>query len=182
MLFFALLAVLALAAALPPWFRTWPERMRVAMALALFLVGADHWLNPERYLPMMPPWIPLHLELVLFTGAAEIAGGFGLLIGEVRRLAGVMLAIYFVAVFPANIHNALHGLAVDGLPQAAWYYWARLPFQPLAIWWGLYAAEVIRWPSASSFRRRVRAPSAEPPEACDTSRRPAPARSRRSPV
>jgi len=33
-----------------------------------------------------------------------------------------MLAIYFVAVFPANIHNPLNGLPVDGLPQAAWYY------------------------------------------------------------
>jgi uncharacterized membrane protein len=32
------------------------------------------------------------------------------------------------------------------LPQAAWYYWARLPFQPLAIWWALFAAELIRWP------------------------------------
>jgi uncharacterized membrane protein len=95
MLFFALLAVLALAAALLPFpsLKTWPARMRLAMALALTLVGADHWLNPERYLPMMPGWIPWHLELVLFTGAAEIAGGFGLLIADVRRLAGVMLAI-----------------------------------------------------------------------------------------
>jgi uncharacterized membrane protein len=146
MLFFALLAILALSAALLPWFRTWPARMRLAMALALFFVGADHWMNPQRYLAMMPPWIPLHLELVLFTGAAEIAGGLGLLIPRLRRLAGLMLAIYFVAVFPANIHNALNGLAVEGLPQAGWYYWARLLFQPLAIWWALYASELIRWP------------------------------------
>jgi uncharacterized membrane protein len=74
MLFFVLLAVLAILAAALPWFPTWPARMRLAMALALFFVGADHWINPQRYLPMMPPWIPLHLELVLFTGATEIAG------------------------------------------------------------------------------------------------------------
>jgi uncharacterized membrane protein len=95
---------------------------------------------------MMPPWIALHLELVLFTGAAEIAGGLGLLIPRLRRLAGLMLAIYFVAVFPANIHNALNGLAVEGLPQAGWYYWARLLFQPLAVWWALFSAQLIRWP------------------------------------
>jgi uncharacterized membrane protein len=142
MLFFALLVVIALFAAalrVPGW----PARMRIAMAVALLFVGADHWINPQRYLPMMPPWVPLHLEMVLFTGAAEIAGALGLLVPRLRRAAGFMLALYFVAVFPANIHNALHGLAVEGLPQAQWYYWVRLAFQPLAIWWALYSAGLI---------------------------------------
>jgi len=151
MLFFALLLVLALLAI--PLSKTWPARMRLAMALALLFAGSDHWINPQRYLPMMPPWIPLHLELVLFTGAAEIAGGIGLLWARTRRLAGWMLAVYFVAVFPANIHNALNGLAVDGLPQASWYYWLRLPFQPLALWWALFSAQLIRWPFAERANR-----------------------------
>ena len=151
MLFFGLLIVLTLAAIPLRGLKDWPARMRLAMALALFFVGADHWANPQRYLAMMPPWIPLHLELVLFTGAAEIAGGIGLLWKSSRRLAGLMLAIYFVAVFPANIHNAVNGLAVDGLPQASWYYWLRLPFQPLAIWWALFSAQLITWPFARRF-------------------------------
>ena len=158
MLFFGLLAVVALLAY--PVSSNWPQRMRYALAAALFLVGSDHWLTPERYLAMMPPWIPLHLELVLFTGAAEIAGGLGLLLPAFRKAAGALLAAYFVAVFPANIHNALNGLAVDGLPQAAWYYWARLPFQPLAVWWALYSAGLIHWP----FRRRP--PLQTPARAC----------------
>jgi uncharacterized membrane protein len=144
MLFFLLLLFLTVLAI--PVSKGWPGRMRLAMALALFLVGSDHWINPQRYLAMMPPWIPLHLELVLFTGAAELAGGIGLLWKDTRRLAGLMLALYFVAVFPANVHNALNGLAVQGLPEASWYYWVRLPFQPLAIWWALFSAELIRWP------------------------------------
>jgi uncharacterized membrane protein len=146
MLFFALLAVLAVVVALVHRGSDWHQRMRVAMAIALVAVGSDHWVNPERYLPMMPPWVPLHLQMVLFTGAAEIAGAFGLLWHRTRALAGFMLALYFVAVFPANIHNAVNGLAVDGLPQAAWYYWARLLFQPLAIWWALFSAGLTRWP------------------------------------
>jgi uncharacterized membrane protein len=154
MLFFFLLVVITGLAALLPGPKSGPARMRLAMALALSLVGTDHWINPGRYLAMMPPWIPLHLELVLFTGAAEIAGALGLLIPRLRRLAGAMLALYFVAVFPANIHNALNGLSVDGLPQAAWYYWVRLGFQPLAVWWALCSAELISWPFASSSARR----------------------------
>ena len=146
MLFFALLAVLTVVVALVHRRSDWPQRMRVAMALALVAVGSDHWINPARYLPMMPPWVPFHLEMVLFTGAAEIAGAFGLLWRRTRALAGVMLAVYFVAVFPANIHNALNGLSVEGLPQAGWYYWARLLFQPLAIWWALFSAGLVQGP------------------------------------
>lgn len=144
MMFFALLVVITAFAALLTG--DWRLRMRIAMATALVIIGTDHWLTPGRYLAMMPDWIPLHLELVLLTGAAEAAGAVGLLWSRTRRTAGWMLAVYFVAVFPANIHNALNGLSVDGLPQAAWYYWARLPFQPLVIWWALFAAEIIRWP------------------------------------
>ena len=150
MLFFVLLLLLTSigwALRVP----TWPARMRIAVAAALVLAGTDHWLNPERYLPMMPAWVPLHLEVVLFTGAAEIAGAVGLLVPRLRRVAGFLLAAYFVAVFPANVHNALNGLAVDGLPQAQWYYWVRLAFQPLAIWWALFSAELICWP----FHRKL---------------------------
>lgn len=146
MLFFALLAFLTAAIALVQRKSDWPQRMRFALAIALIAVGTDHWANPGRYLAMMPPWVPLHYEMVLLTGAAEIAGALGILVRKTRSLAGLALAVYFVAVFPANIHNALNGLAVEGLPQAAWYYWARLPFQPLAIWWALFSAELIRWP------------------------------------
>ena len=146
MLFFTLLAVLTAAIALVHRKSAWPQRMRLAMAIALIAVGTDHWANPGRYLAMMPPWVPLHYELVLFTGVAEIAGAIGLLVAKTRALAGFALALYFVAVFPANIHNALNGLAVEGLPHAAWYYWVRLPFQPLAIWWALFSAELMRWP------------------------------------
>lgn len=157
MLFVALLVLFTLVAALPHRLGlhvlpSWPARMRVALSAALLLIGLDHWLTPTRYLAMMPPYLPLHEPLVLFTGACEVAGAMGLLWPRTRGLAGIMLAIYFVCVFPANLHNALHGLNTQGLPSAGWYYWARLPFQPLIILWTLYAAELLRWPQPFRFR------------------------------
>jgi uncharacterized membrane protein len=95
---------------------------------------------------MMPDFVPMHSEVILFTGLCELAGALGILVPALRRLAGLMLAVYFVSVFPANIKNALEGLNVAGLPDSGWYYWFRLPFQPLIIWWALYATEIIRWP------------------------------------
>lgn len=157
MLFVALLLVFTALAALAsrlgaPGLTTWPTCMRLALALSLLLIGVDHWLTPARYLAMMPPYLPWHLELVLLTGACEIAGALGLLWSPTRRLAGVLLTVYFVCVFPANLHNALHGLSVDGLPSAQWYYWLRLPFQPLIVLWTLYAAELLHWPQPFRLR------------------------------
>lgn len=114
--------------------------MRWGMAAGLLFFGADHWLKPGRYLPMMPRFVPYPRAVVLFTGLCEIAGGIGLLIPGLRLLAGFMLAVYFVCVFPANIKNAVEGLVVEGLPRNRWYYWLRLPFQPVAIGWVLYCS------------------------------------------
>lgn len=94
MLFFALLAVPAAATALIHREADWPQRMRLAMAIALVAVGTDHWANPQRYLAMMPPWVPLHYEMVLFTGAAEIAGAMGIMVRRTRALAGFAGALF----------------------------------------------------------------------------------------
>ena len=157
MLFFALIASITLGAGLVsrlgvPGLDDWRGRMRWGLALALIFTGIDHLMNPGRYLPMMPAFLPLHAEIVLFTGLCELAGALALMIPRLRHLAGIMLAIYFLFVFPANIKDAVEGLSVEGLPAANWYYWVRLAFQPLVIWWTLYAAEIIDWP----FRRRYR--------------------------
>ncbi len=120
--------------------------MRVALTVALVFFGADHLLTPQRYLPMIESWMPWASTVVALTGICEIAGGLGLLVPRLRRLAGALLAVYFIAVFPANVHNALQGLSVDGLPVSAWYYWVRLGFQPLAVWWALFSAGLVRRP------------------------------------
>jgi uncharacterized membrane protein len=120
--------------------------MRWGLSLALVSTGIYHLLTPGRYLPMMPSFVPFHTEVVFLTGLCEVAGAVGLLLPRLRYLAGTMLAIYFVCVFPANIKNAIEGLSVQGLPGANWYYWVRLLFQPLVIWWTLYSSAAIDWP------------------------------------
>ena len=68
---------------------------------------------------------------MLISGAAEIAGGLGLLVPETRRAAGLGLIVLLIVIFPANI-----GMAVNAedhsIPEPL--LWARLPLQPLLIW------------------------------------------------
>jgi uncharacterized membrane protein len=160
MLFFAVLGLATGAAALAsrlgaPGLATWPARLRLGMAAGLALFGADHLASPARYAAMLPDALPVPDAIVAVTGLCEIAGAVGLLLPRFRRLAGIMLALYFVCVFPANIRNALTaGAGIEGLSAApAWYFWARLLFQPLAVWWALWSAEAIAWPAAGRGRR-----------------------------
>lgn len=151
MIFFLCLLVLSGFALLlgsfgTTYLRHWRTCMRLAMAITMVVFGVDHLLTPERYLAMVESWLPSAEAIVALTGYCEIAGGMGLLIPVLQRWAGLMLAAYFIAVFPANIHNALYGLDAQGLPSAELYYWVRLLFQPLAVWWALYCVGAICWP------------------------------------
>jgi uncharacterized membrane protein len=44
--------------------------------------------------------------LVAFTGLCELAGGVGLLIPATRVAAAICLAVFLIAVFPANAYAA----------------------------------------------------------------------------
>ena len=108
--------------------------------LAAFFVfaGSLHFLRPRFYEAIMPPYIPRHKEAVAVSGVAEIAGGAAVLSKRTRPAARWWLSALLVAVFPANIHVALHpeqikGLDLDRIPR--WALWARLPLQVVALAW-----------------------------------------------
>lgn len=101
------------------------------------------------YLTMMPPWLPAHEMLNFISGAAEIAGGIGILIPRTRRLAAIGLILLLVAVFPANLHVALNGWPGADIPQ--WLLFARLPFQFVLIAWVIFSCPGV-WRSSGTDR------------------------------
>jgi uncharacterized membrane protein len=113
---------------------TWSQRL---LAVFFTAAGTLHFLRPAMYEEIMPGYLPAHHELVLASGAAEIAGALGVIPRRTRRLAGLWLAATLIAVFPANVHMALHPDRYPGFSPAL--LWARLTLQPLVIWWALVA-------------------------------------------
>ncbi len=91
------------------------------------------------YLAIMPPALPWPLPLVYLSGAAEIAGGVGALAPATRVAAGWGLIALLVAVFPANVYGALHGMSISGREAPSWVLWLRLPFQAVFIGWVYWA-------------------------------------------
>jgi uncharacterized membrane protein len=116
------------------------------MAAFYVVAGVVHLAAPDKFLPIVPDFVPLPREVVLATGVLEIAGSLALLTTRLRLLAGVMLALYAVCVFPANIKHAIDGIHVPPIPDSWWYHGPRLLMQPVLVWWALFCAEVIDWP------------------------------------
>ena len=102
-----------------------------------------------------PDWVPCKRDVILATGICELAGTAGLLVKRSRRAAGVALALYAVCVYPANIKHAFYGLPGGQVQLGWWYHVPRLAFQPVIVWWALFAGEVTKWP----FRRGVHIPN-----------------------
>jgi uncharacterized membrane protein len=108
--------------------------------LSVFFVfaGTMHFVIPRSYEAIMPPYVPRHREAVAVSGAAEIAGGLMVMHPRTKRFAGLWLVALLTAVFPANVHMALHPDQIRGLdPKRVppWALWARLPLQPLIMLW-----------------------------------------------
>ncbi len=122
---------------------------RLLLAVLFVLAGLNHFLHPATYVAMIPPYLPFPDALNVISGAAEIAGGIGILIPWLRRAAAWGLIALLVAVFPANIHMALHGLA--GVVIPTWVLWARLPLQFVFIAW-VYHAGLTRLARADQSR------------------------------
>ena len=101
----------------------------ILMSFFYIRVGVLHFIDPQFFLHIMPPYLNFHLELVYLSGFFEIILGLGLLIKKYRFYAAWGLVLLLIAVFPANIYLAQSTEAQDllGITQRAAII--RLPLQ-----------------------------------------------------
>ncbi|MEP6602548.1 MAG: hypothetical protein ABJB69_01210 [Spartobacteria bacterium] len=116
---------------------------RILLALFFVVAGVNHFVSPKIYLSIMPPYFPWPVQLVALSGAAEIAGGVGVLFSQTRKLAGWFLLALLLAVFPANIQAIATGMVIAGHALPNWMLWLRLPLQVVLMIW-VYRACVRR--------------------------------------
>jgi uncharacterized membrane protein len=126
------------------------ERLRLVLRLAMaglyLAAGGLHLAAAHAFEAIVPPAIPFPAAVVRLTGLCELAGALGLLLPPTRRPAGVMLALYALCVWPANIYQAFWHVPLPPLPDSWWYHAPRIALQPLLIWWALFAGGVVSWP------------------------------------
>lgn len=104
--------------------------------------GANHFINADFYVRMMPAYLPWHDALVAISGVAEIVLGAMLLVPQFQVMAAWGLIALLVAVFPANLNMALH--ADQFATMSPLGLWIRLPIQGLLIAWAYWYTRRIR--------------------------------------
>ncbi len=109
------------------------------MAVLYVIAGVMHFVVPELYVQIVPPFFPGRLALVYLTGLAEIALGLGLLHPRTRRLAAWGIIVLLILIFPANLYMATSGVVIEGTPgggdPSELVRWGRLPIQAVLIVW-----------------------------------------------
>ena len=123
--------------------------MRMMKTILLYLMsafyifaGVMHFIRPDYYVPMMPPYLPWHMFLIYLSGLAEVLLGLAVLVPSLRSLAAWGIILLLIAIFPANLHIALHNVPVFGAAEGAGIgNWIRLPFQLVLIAWAWWYTE-----------------------------------------
>jgi uncharacterized membrane protein len=111
-----------------------PRKIGPLLLGILFVAaGANHFILPDMYLKIMPPYLPWHYGLVLLSGAAEILLGLGMFFLSTRSFGAWGLIALLIAVFPANIYMAMNADLFSNIPVVL--LWLRLPLQFLLIYW-----------------------------------------------
>ena len=126
---------------------------QVILGIALTYAGTTHLTSSrQEFQAQVPTWLPLDADFVVIaSGIVEIILGLALLIlWRYRSQVGVIVAIFFILIFPGNINQYVNGIDAFGLDtdQARL---TRLFFQPLLVAWALWSTN--SWQIIKNWRK-----------------------------
>jgi len=108
---------------------------RVLYSALLFGAGVLHFVHEQNFRKIVPKVLPLRRFIVLVTGVFEMIFAVLLWVKKGQHITSRLLALFMVAVFPANVYMAVKKISFqEGRQANPWILWLRLPLQiPLII-------------------------------------------------
>ena len=98
------------------------------------IVGIKHFIEPEYFLSIVPPYLPYHPQPVYVSGLFEVLFGILILLPKYRYYGAIGLILLLIAVFPANIYLAQNEIAQEAIGATQEIAIWRLPIQGILIW------------------------------------------------
>jgi uncharacterized membrane protein len=98
----------------------------VIVFIWFFWGGVMHFINPDFFVAIMPPYIGYHLEIVYILGA------IGVLLHATRQWAGNGLILLVLCVTPANVYMWMNPELFSDVPPVALS--VRLVIQVILLW------------------------------------------------
>lgn len=119
---------------------------RIVLGSLMTLAGIGHLsFARAEFQAQVPAWVPVPPDvIVLASGVVEIALGVAMIVMAKRRaVVGLLLAAFFVVIFPGNIAQWVHHRDAFGLNSDRARL-VRLFFQPVLIAWALWSTGAWR--------------------------------------
>ena len=114
---------------------------RILLGAALAFAGVSHLTTARQtFQAQVPTWLPLDPDFVVVaSGVVEITLGLALVaLPRLQRWVGLVVAFFFIAIFPGNINQYVNGIDAFGLDTDTARF-IRLFFQPLLVLWALWS-------------------------------------------
>lgn len=114
------------------------NKTSVRLMTGFYLIaGFNHFLNPEFYLPLIPPFFTYPEKINILSGLAEIVLATGILFYPSRKYASYGIIAMLIAFIPSHIYFIQINSCIEGgLCVPEWIGWIRLIFiHPLLIYW-----------------------------------------------
>ena len=120
----------------------WIFSGNLGMAVFIIFTGLSHFKFQKGMALMIPDFIPNKMFWVYFTGVLEIAAGIGLMIPQLREITAILLIVFYVVVFIANINSSKKRINIFKAdytgPGMTYLYKERIPMQIILIVWTWY--------------------------------------------
>ena len=132
---------------------------QILLGATLIYTGTLH-LTTRRleFQAQVPPWAPFTPDfIVLASGVVEITLGLLLISLYKRRKVGIATAAFFIAIFPGNISQFVHGIDAFGLNDDRARA-IRLLFQPPLVLWALWSTTAMPKGSFKRFWNFIKKP------------------------
>ena len=119
---------------------------QVALGVVLVSAGVSHLtVSRIEFQAQVPTWLPLDPDFVVISsGIVEILLGLALItLWRFRKRVGLLVALFFVAIFPGNINQFVNGIDAFGLNSDSARA-VRLLYQPVLVLWALWSTGALR--------------------------------------
>ena len=104
------------------------------LSILYIIIGVKHFLNPDFFIAIMPPFVPFHKACVLISGFFEILFGVLMFFKQTRKAGAWGIIMLLILVFPANIYLYISEIPREILNISKAQALIRMPFQiPLII-------------------------------------------------
>lgn len=114
-----------------------------SMGYFYLVAGVNHFVTPDFYIPLIPPFFTNPEWINILSGVAEVLLGLGVLYLPTRKRAAWGIFGLLLCFIPSHVYFIQIGSCIEGgLCAPEWVGWFRLlVVHPLLLFWAFWVSK-----------------------------------------